>query len=209
MIDLYTWRTPNGYKVSIALEEMGLDYNVHPINIMEDDQFDPDFLEISPNNKIPAIIDQDNGQKLFESGAILIYLAEKCGKFLSSDPKKRIETIQWLMWQMGGFGPMLGQAHYFLHFNKGVSEHAGNRFKIETQRLYDVLDEHLQDNEFVTGEISIADFAIFPWAARHEWHTVDLGEYENVLRWYKTMAARKGVRAGVLVPDAQYVLPMP
>jgi len=209
MIDLYTWRTPNGYKVSIALEEMGLAYEVHPINIMEDDQFEPDFLEISPNNKIPAIVDRDNDQKLFESGAILIYLAEKTGRFLSDDPKKRIETIQWLMWQMGGFGPMLGQAHYFLHFNKGASEHAENRFKIETQRLYDVLDEQLEDREFVAGEISIADFAIFPWAARHEWQTIDLKEYENVLRWYKTMAARKGIQAGVLVTDAEYVLPVP
>jgi len=209
MIDLYTWRTPNCYKVSIALEEMGLVYEVHPINIMEDDQFDPDFLEISPNNKIPAIVDRDNGQKLFESGAILIYLAEKTGRFLSDDPKKRIETIQWLMWQMGGFGPMLGQAHYFLHFNKGASEHAENRFKIETQRLYDVLDEQLEDREFVAGEISIADFAIFPWAARHEWQTIDLNEYENVLRWYRIMAARKGVQAGVLVTDAEYVLPVP
>ncbi len=209
MIDLYSWRTPNGYKVSIALEEMGLEYNLHPINILKDEQFEPEFLEIAPNNKIPAIIDQDNGQQLFESGAILIYLAEKTGKFLSTDPKIRIQTIQWLMWQMGGFGPMLGQAHYFLHFNKGVSEHAANRFKIETQRLYDVLDEQLEDNEFVAGEISIADFAIFPWAARYEWHEIDLSQYENVLRWYKTMAARPGVQAGVKIPDADYVLPKP
>lgn len=209
MIDLYTWRTPNGYKVSIALEEMGLDYKVHPINIMNDEQFEPDFLEISPNNKIPAIVDEDTGQTLFESGAILIYLAEKSGKFLSSDPKVRMQTIQWLMWQMGGFGPMLGQAHYFLHFNKGVSEHAENRFKVEAARLYDVLDEHLEDNKFVAGDVSIADFAIFPWAARHEWQAIDLQEYENVLRWYRAMASRKGVLAGVKVTDPEYVLPTP
>jgi len=209
MIDLYTWRTPNGYKVSIALEEMGLEYTVHPINIMEDEQFEPEFLEIAPNNKIPAIVDSETGQSLFESGAILIYLAEKSGKFLSSNPKIRMQTLQWLMWQMGGFGPMLGQAHYFLHFNKGVSEHAANRFKIETARLYDVLDEQLEDNEFVAGDVSIADFAIFPWAARYEWQEIDLGKYENVLRWYKTMAARPGVQAGVKVTDPEYVLPMP
>jgi len=209
MIDLYTWRTPNGYKVSIALEEMGLEYTVHPINIMKDEQFEPEFLEIAPNNKIPAIVDRDNGQSLFESGAILIYLAEKSGKFLSSDPKARMQTLQWLMWQMGGFGPMLGQAHYFLHFNKGVSEHAANRFKVETARLYDVLDEQLEDNEFVAGDVSIADFAIFPWAARYEWQEVDMGKYENVLRWYRQMAARPGVQAGVKVTDPEYVLPTP
>jgi len=209
MIDLYTWRTPNGYKVSIALEEMGLDYTVHPINIMKDEQFEPDFLAIAPNNKIPAIVDRETGQTLFESGAILIYLAEKSGKFLPTDPVKRMQTLQWLMWQMGGFGPMLGQTHYFLHFNKGVSEHAENRFRVETARLYDVLDEQLEDNEFVAGDISIADFAIFPWAARYEWHGIDLGEHENVLRWYKAMAARAGVQAGVKIPDPDYVLPMP
>lgn len=210
MIDLYTWRTPNGYKVSIALEEMGLEYKVHPVNIMKDEQFEPDFLEIAPNNKIPAIVDHDTGQTLFESGAILIYLAEKTGKFLPTDPKARMDTLQWLMWQMGGFGPMLGQAHYFLHFNKGVSEHAGNRFKVETARLYDVLDEQLEDKEYVAGdEVSIADFAIFPWAARYEWHTIDLSEYENVLDWYRKMAARPGVQAGVKVPDPEYVLPTP
>ena len=209
MIDLYTWRTPNGYKVSIALEEMGLEYTVHPINIMKDEQFEPDFLEIAPNNKIPAIVDQETGQTLFESGAILIYLAEKTGKFMSSDPKIRMVTLQWLMWQMGGFGPMLGQLHYFHHFNPGVSDHAENRFKIEAARLYDVLDEQLEDNEFVAGELSIADLAIFPWAARHQWQAIDLSEYENVLRWYKVMAARSGVQAGVLVTDPEYVLPSP
>ena len=209
MIDLYTWRTPNGYKLSIALEEMELEYTVHPINIMKDEQFAPDFLEIAPNNKIPAIVDRDNGQTLFESGAILIYLAEKTGKFLSSDASIRLQTLQWLMWQMGGFGPMLGQLHYFHHFNSGVSDHAENRFKIEANRLYDVLDDQLEENEFVAGDISIADFAIFPWAARYEWQAIDMGEYENVLRWYKAMSTRAGVKAGVLVPDADYILPTP
>lgn len=209
MIDLYTWRTPNGYKTSIALEEMGLDYEVHPVNITKDEQFEPDFLAVAPNNKIPAIVDRDTGIKLFESGAILIYLAEKSGKYLSSDPAVRNNQIQWLMWQMGGFGPMLGQLHYFNHFNKGVSEHAENRFKVEANRLYDVLDEQLEDNEFVAGDLSIADFAIFPWAARHEWQAIDLGEYENVLRWYRSMAERPGVQAGVKVPDPEYVLPTP
>jgi len=209
MIDLYTWSTPNGYKISIALEEMGLEYTVRPVNITRDEQFEPDFLEIAPNNKIPAIVDRENGQTLFESGAILIYLAEKSGKFFSSDATARLQTLQWLMWQMGGFGPMLGQLHYFHHFNPGVSVHAENRFKIEAKRLYDVLDEQLEENEFVAGEISIADFAIFPWTARYEWEAIDMSEYENVLRWYKTMAARAGVKAGMLVPDADYILPSP
>ncbi len=208
MIDFYTWSTPNGYKVAIALEEMGLEYKVHPINIMKDEQFEPDFLEIAPNNKIPAIVDNDTGIKLFESGAILIYLAEKTGKFLSTDPAKRMATIQWLMWQMAGFGPMLGQAHYFMHFNPGVSEHAATRFRVEAERLYDVLDEQLEDNEFVAGELSIADFAILPWAARFEWHGIDLKDYENVLRWYRAMLARDGVQAGVKVPNPDYKLPV-
>ena len=213
ILQLYSFPTPNGVKASIMLEEIGLPYEAHKVTLSDADVKSPEFLSLNPNNKIPAIIDPNGPDGapigLFESGAILIYLAEKSDKFLSGDPKKRIETIQWLMWQMGGFGPMLGQAHYFLHFNKGVSEHAENRFKIECQRLYDVLDEQLEDNEFVAGEISIADFAIFPWAARHEWQQIDLSEYENVLRWYKTMAARSGVQAGVLVTDAEYVLPTP
>lgn len=208
MIDLYTWGTPNGFKISIALEEMGLDYEVHPINILKDEQFEPDFLEIAPNNKIPAIVERETGFSLFESGAILLYLAEKTGKFMPTAPQKRFKVIQWLMWQMGGYGPMLGQAHYFLHFNPGVSEHAANRFKVETNRLYDVLDEQLEENEYVAGdEISIADFAIFPWTARFEWHGINLAEHENIARWYKAMSARKGVQAGVKVPNPDYELP--
>ena len=209
MIDLYTWRTPNGFKSTIALEEMGLEYKVHPINIMKDEQFEPDFLKIAPNNKIPAIVDHDTGISLFESGAILLYLAEKTGKFIPADAKGKWQVTQWLMWQMGGFGPILGQAHYFMHFNKGVSEAAEIRFATETRRLYDVMDEQLAKHEFIAGDISVADFAIFPWAARFEWHGIDLNNYENILRWYKTMAARDGVQRGVKVPDSSYELPMP
>ncbi len=209
MIDLYTWRTPNGFKATIALEEMGLEYKVHPVNIMKDEQFEPDFLKIAPNNKIPAIVDHDTGVSLFESGAILLYLAEKTGKFIPAETKGKWQVTQWLMWQMGGFGPILGQAHYFMHFNKGVSEAAEIRFATETRRLYDVMDEQLEKHEFIAGDISVADFAIFPWAARFEWHGIDLNNYENILRWYKTMAARDGVQRGVKVPDSSYELPMP
>ena len=163
MIDLYTWTTPNGRKVSILLEELGIPYEVHPVDIGKDDQFKPDFLTISPNNKIPAIVDRDTGISLMESGAILIYLAEKTGKFLPATGEPRYRVIEWLMWQMGGVGPMLGQAHHFLHFNKGKAPYAEERFRSEAKRLYGVLDRRLADRAFVADDYSIADMAIWPW----------------------------------------------
>ena len=209
MIDLYTWGTPNGRKVSILLEELGLPYTVHSINIGKDEQFAPDFLAISPNNKIPAIVDHDTGVKQFESGAIMVYLAEKTGKFLPTDMAARADVMQWLMWQMGGFGPMLGQAHVFLKFNRGLSQPAEDRFGKEAQRLYGVLDRQLADHEYVAGDYSIADMAIFPWAARHDWHEVDLTAFPNVLRWYRQIAARPAVQRGYQVPSDVGPIPMP
>jgi GSH-dependent disulfide-bond oxidoreductase len=209
MIDLYTWGTPNGRKVSILLEELGLPYTVHPVHIGKDEQFAPDFLAIAPNNKIPAIVDHDNGLSLFESGAIMVYLAEKTGKFLPTDPAARADVMQWLMWQMGGFGPMLGQAHFFLRNNRGLSEPAEQRFAKEAQRLYGVLDRQLEGNDYVAGDYSIADMAIFPWAARHDWHEVDLTAYPNVLRWYRAVAERPAVQRGYQVPTAVGPIPMP
>lgn len=209
MIDLYTWGTPNGRKVSILLEELGLPYTVHPVHIGKDEQFAPDFLAIAPNNKIPAIVDHDNGLSLFESGAIMVYLAEKTGKFLPTDPAARADVMQWLMWQMGGFGPMLGQAHFFLRNNRGLSAPAEQRFAKEAQRLYGVLDRQLEGNDYVAGDYSIADMAIFPWAARHDWHEVDLTAYPNVLRWYRALAERPAVQRGYQVPTDVGPIPMP
>lgn len=209
MIDLYTWGTPNGRKVSILLEELGLPYKVHPVHIGKDEQFAPDFLAIAPNNKIPAIVDHDTGISLFESGAIMIYLAEKAGKFLPTETAARADVMQWLMWQMGGFGPMLGQAHFFLKNNRGLSEPAEQRFAKEAQRLYGVLDRQLEGNDYVAGDYSIADMAIFPWAARHDWHEVDLTQFPNVLRWYRALAARAPVQRGYQVPTEVGPIPMP
>ena len=209
MIDLYTWSTPNGRKISIALEEMGLDYNVHPINIGKDEQFQPHFLKISPNNRIPAIIDQDAGQSVFESGAILIYLAEKTGKFMATSGPEKWSTLEWLMWQMGGQGPMFGQAHHFLKFNVGKAPYAEERYGNEAKRLYGVLDRRLAEVEYVAGDYSIADMAIFPWCARFEWQQVNLSEYKNVTRWYNAIADRPAVERGYKVPDATQDIPRP
>ncbi|MFD1195998.1 glutathione S-transferase N-terminal domain-containing protein [Seohaeicola saemankumensis] len=209
MIDLYTWTTPNGRKVSILLEELGLPYTAHAVNIGKNEQFAEDFLKIAPNNKIPAIVDHDTGVSQFESGAIMIYLAEKTGKFLPTEVKARAEVMQWLMWQMGGFGPMLGQAHVFLKFNRGLSQPAEERFAKEAQRLYGVLDRQLADHDYVAGDYSIADMAIFPWAARHDWHEVDLTAFPNVLRWYRQLAERPAVQRGYQVPSDVGPIPMP
>lgn len=205
MIDLYTWTTPNGRKVTIALEEMGLEYNVHKINIGQDEQFAPDFLKIAPNNKIPAIVDSDGpgGKEIsvFETGAILLYLAEKTGKFIPTDPHKKVACMEWLMWQMGGFGPMLGQGHHFLRFNPGKAPYAEERFHSEIKRLYGVLDRRLADNAYIAGdEYSIADMACLPWAARHEWHQIDLNDFSNVKRWYDELMARPAVEKGMNTP---------
>jgi GST-like protein len=208
MITLYSWSTPNGRKISIALEEMGLSYKSVSIDIGKDQQFAPDFLKIAPNNKIPAIT--DGNFALFESGAILQYLAAKTGKF-SPDygTPEYWEMTQWLMWQMGGFGPMIGQAHHFLQFKPGTSEYAEKRFHTETKRLYGVLDAQLAQSEFLVSELSIADFAIWPWASRFDYHRIDLNDYPNVCRWYKQLAARPGFIKGYKVPKDTGAIPMP
>ena len=209
MIDLHTWTTPNGRKVSIMLEELGLPYRVFPVHIGRDEQFAPEFLAIAPNNKIPAIVDHDAGVSIFESGAIMVHLAERTGRFLPAATVPRARVMQWLMWQMGGFGPMLGQAHFFLKNNPGLSPPAEARFHKETVRLYGVLDRQLAGSEHVAGEYSIADMAIFPWAARHDWHRIDLREFPNVLRWYRAVAAREAVQRGYHVPADAGPIPMP
>jgi GST-like protein len=209
MIDLYTWTTPNGRKVSIALEEFGLPYKSHPIDISKDEQFAPAFLKISPNNRIPAIVDNDNGLSLFESGAILIYLADKTGKLLPKQGEDRYRVIEWLMWQMGGPGPMLGQVHHFVKYNKGKSAYAEERYSKEAQRLYGVLDRRLEGRDFVAGNYSIADIAIWPWISRFEWQEIDLAKFPNVKRWYTTIAARPAVQRGYKQPKDVGEIPMP
>ena len=198
MIDLYYWGTPNGHKISIALEEMGLEYQVFPINILENDQFQPDFLRISPNNKIPAIVDQDGPKgeaiSVFESGAILQYLGRKTGQFYPSDEQSRVEVEQWLMWQMGGFGPMLGQNHHFSKFAPERIGYATERYVNETKRLYAVLDKQLFGQNYVAGEYSIADMAIFPWILRYEWQQIDINDYPNVKAYMERIQARPAVQ---------------
>jgi GSH-dependent disulfide-bond oxidoreductase len=209
MIDLYTWSTPNGRKVSIALEEMGLAYKAITVDIGKDEQFKPDFLEISPNNRIPAIVDHDNGLAMFESGAILMYLADKTGKFWPKDAKSRWQTTQWLMWQMGGVGPMLGQVHHFVKYNAGKAPYAEERYLKEAKRLYGVLDKQLAQSEYVAGDYSIADMSIWPWISRFEWQQMDLNQYPHVKRWYVAIAKRPAVQKGYDVPVKQPGIPMP
>jgi len=205
MIDVYTWPTPNGHKIHIALEELGLPYTVHAVDIGEGDQFKPEFLKISPNNRIPAIVDQDGPKgkpmSLFESGAILIYLAEKTGKLLAPKGHARYTAIAWLMFQMGGIGPMLGQAHHFRAYAPEKIPYAIDRYTNEAKRLYGVLDKQLAKHEYAAGaEYTIADIATFPWTARHEWHTVNLADFPNVKRWYDAINARPAVTKGMAVP---------
>jgi GST-like protein len=210
MIDLYTWSTPNGRTVSIMLEEVGLPYTVHAVDISKDEQFKPEFLKISPNNRIPAIVDRSNGDlPLFESGAILMYLAEKTGKLMPTNERARWHAVQWLMWQMGGVGPMLGQIHHFLRAAKGKAPYADERYLKEGKRLYGVLDRQLGRSEYVAGDYSIADISIWPWISRFEWQTIDMNEYANVTRWYKAIAARPAVEKGYHVPVKQPGIPMP
>ena len=203
MIDFYTWATPNARKVSIMLEAIAADYTVHKIDITADQQFDAAFLQINPNNKIPAIIDHDGPRQqpisLFESGAILIYLAEKSGSYLPSDPTNRLLVLQWLMWQMGGFGPMLGQAHHFNHFAKEDMPYPKQRYLQEAQRLWGVLDQQLDNKDYVVDQLSIADFSIYPWCMRHAWQNVDLADFPNVQRWMQTMASHDFVNKGMLL----------
>jgi len=209
MIDLYTWMTPNGQKVSIMLEEVGLPYRVHSVDIENGAQFDPAFTKVSPNNKIPAIVDHDNGLHLMESGAILLYLAEKTGKLWRQDFPTKWRVMEWLMWQMGGAGPFLGQVHHFLKFNPGNSPYSEERYSKESKRLWSVLEQRLGEVEYVAGDYSIADIAIWPWISRFEWQPVDFADHPNVKRWYVEIANRPTVQRGWDVLEVGRKMPMP
>ena len=210
MIDLYTWFTPNGRKVSLMLEECELEYTTHAINITKDEQFTPEFLKISPNNKIPAIVDNDKGKSLMESGAIMMYLADKTGKFWPTDPENKWSTVEWLMFQMGGVGPMFGQCHHFTKYNPGKAPYAQDRYHDETKRLYGVMNERLSKTGFLAcDEYTIADMAVWPWIARFDWQSVDLNEFPNVRRWYLEILDRPATRRGWNVPENEQEIPMP
>lgn len=201
MIKLYTVGTPNGKKVSIVLEEMNLEYDVHAIQMGELEQKEDWYLELNPNGRIPTIVDQDNdGFVVFESGAILLYLAEKTGLLIPADEKKRSQVVQWLMFQMGGIGPMQGQAHVFYRYAPEKIPYAIERYQKETRRLYEVLEKQLTDNEFLVGDYSIADIASFPWVRRYEWAGVPVDDLPNVLRWLAAIEARPAVQRGLNVP---------
>jgi GST-like protein len=204
MIDLYTWTTPNGRKVSIMLEECGLPYRAHPVNIGQGDQFKPEFVAISPNSKIPAIVDTDGPDgkpyAMMESGAILLYLAGKTGKFLPQSVRGKYDAMQWLMFQMGGIGPTFGQVHHFLRSAKEMVPYAIERYTKETRRLYGVLNDRLKNREYLADAYSIADIATYPWVARYEWHKTDLVEYPHVKRWFDKISARPAVQRGMKVP---------
>ena len=205
MIDLYTWPTPNGHKAAIMLEETGLEYRVHPVDIANGEQFAAEYEAINPNGKIPTIVDQEGpgggSFAVFESGAILLYLAEKTGRFLSADPRRRSQAIQWLMFQVGGVGPMFGQAQHFRRFAPQPLPYAIQRYSKEAARLYGVLDKRLAASEFLAeAEYSIADIASYPWIARHEWQGVALSDYPNVRRWAETVGLRPAVQRGMQVP---------
>lgn len=184
-------------------------YRVFPINIGNDEQFTEHFLNISPNNKIPAIVDHDNAVTMMESGAILLYLAEKSGRFMPTEAALRWRVLEWLMFQIGGLGPMLGQAHHFMKFNKGVSDYAEKRYRLEAQRLYDVMEQRLEKHAYLAGEYSLADIAAWPWVARFAWHATNLNEYPNVKRWYLAIAARPAVQRGYRVPNHSAEIPLP
>lgn len=199
MIDLYYWPTGNGKKITIMLEECGLEYHVIPVNIGKGDQFKPEFIKISPNGKMPAIVDYDiAGEPLimFESGAILQYLAEKTGKFLPRDTRGKYQVLQWVYWQVGGLGPMAGQAHHFLRYSPQKIEYAMDRFRNETARLYRVMDDRLAQEAYLGGAYSIADMAAWPWVYRHEWQEQDLNDYPHLKRWFETIGARPAVAQG-------------
>ena len=207
MIDLHYWTTPNGHKISLFLEEAGLAYKIFPVNIGNNEQFKPEFLEIAPNNRIPAIVDHEPADgsgplSLFESGAILLYLAEKTGKFIPKDLRGREEVLQWLFWQMGGLGPMAGQNHHFNRFAKEKIPYAIKRYVDETARLYGVLDKRLSDREFVAGrEYSIADMAIYPWIVSHTFQEQNLDDFPNLKRWFNAIAAREGTQRAYALVD--------
>jgi GST-like protein len=204
MIDLYFWMTPNGYKVTIMLEELGWKYNVIPINIGKGDQFKPDFLKISPNNRMPALVDHDGpGGKpisVFESGAMLMYLAEKAGfQFMPQDMRRRYDVIQWLMFQMASVGPMLGQAHHFRRYAPEKIEYAVDRYTNEARRIYGVIDKRAGEAPYLAGEYSIADMATYPWLRTHNWQGQDLNDFPNLKRWYDSIEARPAVQRGLAV----------
>jgi GSH-dependent disulfide-bond oxidoreductase len=205
LIDLYTWSTPNGRKVSIMLEECALPYRVHPIDIGKGDQFKPDFVAIDPNSKIPAIVDQEGPEgkpfPLFESGAILMYLAWKTGRFFPTRAADQFQTIQWLMFQMGGVGPFFGQVHHFLRAAPEPVPYAIERYTKEARRLYGVMDRHLERQLYLANDYSIADIATYPWVARHDWHKVELDDFPAVKRWFDEIGARTAVQAGMKIPQ--------
>ena len=205
-IDLYTWATPNGRKVSIILEELGLAYQVYPIDIMAGDQHQPEFVRFSPNNKIPAIIDHETGVRLMESCAILMYLAKKAGRFISTDADKYWEEMQWLMFQTSHVGPMLGQTHHFVKFNPGKAPYAEERYKAENARLYKVLEARLKGREFICDTYSIVDIATWPWISRFEFQQMNLNDFPRLKEWYLRIAERPAVRRGYAVPQD---LPVP
>jgi len=205
LIDLYTWSTPNGRKISIMLEECALPYRVHTIDIGRGDQFTPEFVAISPNSKVPAIVDQEGPEgkplALFESGAILLYLSWKTDKFLPRGIVEQFEVIQWLMFQMGGVGPMFGQTHHFLRSAPEPVPYAIERYSKETRRLYGVLNKRLEGREFLGSEYSVADIATYPWVARYDWHKVDLNDFPAVKSWFERIGSRPPVQAGMSVPQ--------
>ncbi len=210
MIDFYTWSTPNGRKVSIMLEECKLDYNLIPINIIKDEQFEEKFLNISPNNKIPAIYDHETNISMMESGSILLYLSEKTGVFFPKNDSDRWKRDEWLMFQMASLGPMLGQVHHFIKFNAGKSVYAEERYYNEAMRIYGVLDKRLGESEFVAGkDYGIVDISIWPWISRYEWQNIDLNKFSNILRWYKEIASREAVIKGYDVPNTGAEIPIP
>ena len=208
MIELYSANTPNGKKISIMLEEIGYEYKVINIDLNKGDQFKPEFKKISPLSKIPVIIDQDNNKNIFESGAILMYLAEQSGKFY--DTKDRLEINQWLMAQMGYVGPMLGQHHQFHHYNPGKSQFGEERYFKISKRIYEELDERLSQSRFLAGEnYTIADIGTFPWIARHEWHDIGLKNYKNLTRWYNEISEREAVKEGFRFMNKNEIPPKP
>ena len=202
MIDFFTWPTPNGRKISIALEEMEVAYRVCLVNMKENEQKAPDYLKINPNGRIPTIIDRDNDDfAVFETGAILVYLAELSGRFLPSDVKARSTVIQWLMWQMGGLGPMHGQANVFYRYFPEKIPSVISRYQNETNRLFGVMDTRLKDSEFLAGEYSIADMACYPWVAQHDWCGLTLDEHSHLSRWFEALGRRPKVQIGMGVPE--------
>ena len=201
MIDFYTAATPNGHKVSCTLEALGMDYEVHVVNLMEGEQKKPEFLKISPNGRIPAIVDRDaSNLSIFESGAIMIYLAEKAGKLISQDPLKKAKVLEWLMFQMGGVGPMMGQANVFFRYFPEKIQPAIDRYQNEGRRLFEVLDTHLKDHEWLAGELSIADIANWCWVRTHKWSGINVEGLDNLDRWIKAMYKQPGMVKGIEVP---------